>query len=248
MAREIVVLCDPCLAEDVRTAAVESTVAVEIGAVKPNAKLKALALCERHQTELLKPLADVLNEFGVAVDGSPKAPAPLDGERRSGRGGRVTAEELAANAAATGKRKGRQPTGERLAQCLWCELAYTAKSGSGFMRHLRVNHGFHGFVEAFGGLCPLCGEGPYDLMLAHVQKTHPEFGFIVVSQPFLWARDNGDPYGQYAERVERKGSLDPEKAWQDLRAKESAIPSSQPDATAKSRARASKKATKKAAS
>lgn len=217
MAREIVIWCDACLNEDVRTPAVEHSAGLDIALVKPVAT-QTVALCTDHTDQLLKPLAAILEEFGspIEVEASP----PPTGRRKVSTTGRQDPEMMASQNA-NGTRKGKPPaSGVRGSDCLWCDLSYTSGSGGGFQRHLKVVHGFEGFHEAFGGPCPVCGEGPYTQMLAHVSKSHPEMGFTSAVQPFMWARDNGDPHGIYAATLARKGSLDPDQAWEETRARE----------------------------
>jgi hypothetical protein len=185
--------CDRCGKKGTRTPG-DTTPPVAIGSGAP----QTLDLCEPCKEQLLGEIAALLEEFGVGLGD--------DDEK-----GRQDVAALAKHQ----KRRGRAPVGDTQ-DCLWCELTYSIKAG-GFARHLRVAHGFDGTKEAFGGPCPICGEGPYELMLSHTQKTHPEFGFTGVAQPFMWARDNGDPYGVHAAKLEQKGSLDPNEEWNRVR-------------------------------
>jgi hypothetical protein len=225
MAREIVIWCDPCMEEDVRTAGRESAVGVTMGAAKPGA-WKTVAMCENHEDQYLKALVHLLDEFGVNLEvasaRTPKGAAPAGARLRASTVG-PRSEQLILGYQQTGARHGRAPaSGKRDAECLWCPLTYSG-DGSGFGRHLKVVHGFDGLREAFGGKCPVCGEGPFELMLSHVKKSHPEYGFEYISQPFTWARDNGDPHGVYAEKMEQVGSLDKDQAWEELRERERII-------------------------
>lgn len=204
MAREIVLLCDPCLGQDIRTEGQEWTLGVREG-VTGEVKPKVLALCTDHLDQLVKPVAALLDEFGENPEGI---------ARPRGRQGKIEAATLAMQT-----RKGRPPANGRedhLNQCLWCELTYSGNAG-GFGRHLRVVHGYAGLTEAFGGLCPVCGEGPFQQMMSHMNKAHAEMGFKVLSQPFTWARDNGDPHGVYAAKLTQEPSLNPEEEWQKTR-------------------------------
>lgn len=226
MARDIVIWCDPCLAEDVRTPAMESVVALTLGEIKSPLP-RVLATCEAHADQYLKPLAALLEEFG----------SPVEVPEQAGRGGKKRSQQVSIPAGPSGpqqdrtlfmleqngSRKGKPPTGPRGNQCLWCPLSYS-NDGGGFSRHLKVAHGFNGMKEAFGGVCPVCGEGQYELMGAHTKKAHAELGFATIPEAFLWARDNGDPHGVYAEILERKGSLDPKEEWEKTREKERSSP------------------------
>lgn len=222
MAREIVVWCDLCLAQDIRTAAIEHTVGLALGMVQPVAS-KTLAMCGPHTDEILKPLADALEEFGaeIEMDTAPRK-RTSSGKSLPAQGGTTheRQERLRMMAEQTGTRKGRPPANGRPNQCLWCSLAYST-SASGFGRHLRVAHGYDGLREAFGGVCPICGKGQYEQMMSHVNKSHPEFGFVAIAEPFIWARDNGDPHGVYAAKLVQKPSLDPEEEFEKTRKKES---------------------------
>ena len=224
MAREIVIWCDPCMAEDVRTPGRESAIGIVIGAVKPGA-WKSVAMCERHEDERLKELAHWLDEFGVPLEAATPKGAGSSGKRIVASPSGPRHEQLAITFEQTGTRHGRAPAdGSRDVACPWCPLTY-ARDGSGFGRHLRVAHGFDGVAEAFGGPCPVCGEGPYQQIGNHCRRSHPELGFQFVTQAFEWARDNGDPHVVYAELLERKGSLDPAEEWERLRGKERSEPS-----------------------
>lgn len=213
MAREIVVWCDPCMGQEMRTAGVEITVAIQTD------KPKMLAMCQEHLDSLVKPLASILEEFGASI--------PDDTAK--GRSGRQSLSDLAA-----GKRHGREPS-SRPNQCLWCDLTYSQSGG--FARHLKVAHGFTGLTEAFSGPCPVCGEGPYDLLGSHVSRAHPDLPTHTTA-PFEWARDNGDPFGVYAETAARQGSLDPDDAFAEVRAVEDAVAERAKKSSAKKRAAA----------
>lgn len=213
MAREVIlkVWCDPCSAEGVQSEAEEHTVGLLLGSVGP-VQPKVLAMCPEHRKALADDLAAMVAEYGQEVDmPTQKAPAKKKGASSD--------QDRLMVSARAGIRHGKPPSGPRLNECLWCELTY-AGDGGGFHRHLKVIHGFTGFTEAFGGLCPVCGQGPYDLMNSHVRKSHPELDFVGVSEPFTWARDNGDPHGQYAERLARTGSMNPEEAKASVRKRE----------------------------
>lgn len=197
--------CDRCGKKGVRTPG-DTTPPITVGPAGP----ATLDMCDACR-ELVDEIAALLEEFGVGVDVDDPSSRTLVSTK-----GRQDVAALAKHQ----RRRGKRPTGNTQ-DCLWCDLEYSIKAG-GFSRHLRVAHGFDGLKEAFGGLCPVCGEGPYELMLSHAQKTHPELGFVGVSQPFMWARDNGDPHGVYAAKREQKGSLDPDAEWARVREAEKA--------------------------
>lgn len=214
MPQEIIEWCDPCYAQDIKTQGTAQNIGVQVGAARPT--IRTLLLCPNHVDELLKPLTQLLDEYGTPVEvPTPGAKRPKDS------GVRVSAAPPSAQTLThyqlSGIRKGREPAGGRPNQCLWCPLSYTAASTGGFGRHVRVAHGFDGLGEAFGGPCPVCGEGPYLQILNHCNRAHKDMGFIAVAQPYLWARDNGDPHGVYAAKLEQKGSLDPAEEFQRMR-------------------------------
>jgi len=186
VAREIVTWCDPCMGRDERTPGREETVAL-------GGKPRVLALCGPHRDEYVKPLEALLEEFGAPVEGA----APK-GSKRAPQGGEKTLLDFAAN----GTRKGRQPEGDRGAKCLWCPLTY-AGDGSGLIRHLEATHGLPRSIKmVFGnGACPVCGKA-VQLLGSHQTRVHPELGESVTAA-YLWAKDNGDPYGRYAEVLSR---------------------------------------------
>lgn len=198
MAREIVVWCDKCLAQDVRTTAVEHSIGVALGVVQVVAT-KTVALCAEH-TDSLKELADLIEEFGEPIQ------VELPVQKKSPQSGKMNIPSPEAQLAAYGTRKGRVPASGRPNQCLWCTLSYGAQA-SGFAAHLKKAHGFTGLTEAFGGTCPVCGAGEFEMMMAHVNKSHKDMGFTAIAEPFIWARDNGDPHGVYAAKLEQVGSL-----------------------------------------
>lgn len=204
MAREIVTWCDPCLAQDERSPGREMVVRVEN-------ITRVMAMCGPHEDQYLKPLAALLEEYGVPAEAQP-APAPA----KPAGAAQQRATALLTAAQVTGTRKGKTPA-ERGAHCLWCSLTYSS-DGGGLGRHVRTIHGYDGVKEAYGRLCPLCGES-YDILQAHLRKSHEEFGFGHLSQAFLWAKDNGDPFGAYEAAVNRQPSLDPEEEYARLNGK-----------------------------
>lgn len=224
MPQEFIQWCDICWQDDVKTEAELNTIGVVIGGAK-TPQPRTLLLCQEHTDEWLKPLTQLLHDYGVPLD------PPRPGAKRP-KAERATEESVSAGPAGNqlvrtqlmleqnGTRKGKPPKGPRGLQCLWCPLSYSHNSSSGAGRHLRTSHGYDGITEAFGGLCPVCGEGDYTQMLSHTNKAHPELDFKSASDPFIWARDNGDPYGVYAAKLIQKPSLDPEKAWREQRDRE----------------------------
>jgi hypothetical protein len=145
---------------------------------------KTLDLCDPCIKEFVAPLATLLEDFGAVPEGR------------------------TARVATTTRR--RSPSKDKGAPCMWCDQDFSAKGGSGYMRHIKVYHGFASAVEAFGTTCPICGEEDLQMMMAHINHHHPELGFGHTSQAVEWAKDHGDPYGVYAATLHRKPSLAPE--------------------------------------
>lgn len=227
MPLQFIQWCDPCFKNDIKTEAVHSTVGIAIDSTRvPHPK--TVLLCDAHIDEYLKPLKALIDDFGVALDSPkqggkrPKVEAATEPPVSAGPGGsQLIRTQLMLEQ--NGTRKGQQPKKPRGLQCLWCPLNYSVGSSSGAGRHLRTSHGYDGISEAFGGRCPVCGEGDYSQMLSHASKQHPEMGFKSASDPFIWARDNGDPYGVYAAKLEQKPSLDPKEEWERYRERERTV-------------------------
>jgi hypothetical protein len=99
--------------------------------------------------------------------------------------------------AVTGRRPGRQRSVSGSVQCLWCDKDYSDSSSSGLMAHLKATHGYVNAVDAFGTFCAVCGQQNVLMMMAHVNKHHPEYGFTHTAQTIQWAKENGDPHGVY---------------------------------------------------
>lgn len=212
MAKEIVTWCDACMAEDQHSPGHTVVIAVD-------GKPQSVDLCTSHDDQLVKPLRVLMEEFGAPVE-LPAQSRPKTGAKVSpGTAGNQHERNVLMHQQ-TGVRKGKPPAGDRSNQCLWCPLTYSGSASSGFGRHLRVVHGFDGLREAFGGICPVCGEGPYEMMGAHVQRSHKDMGFESASAPYTWARDNGDPHGVYAAKLVQPPSLDPKEEWERTRRQE----------------------------
>jgi len=150
-------------------------------------KPKNVDLCDPCDQELtLAELRVCLREFGQLAGSTKSKPGPKGNHA-----------DTVAKFVATGQRNGRTPKdGKRREQCLWCPLHYT---GSGWGNHVQKEHGFEGLKDALGGQCPKCGEGGFETVSVHIQRTHAR-EFDSISEAFLWARDNGDPHGVYARR------------------------------------------------
>lgn len=170
----------------------------ELPPITLGSKTRTIDLCEQCDKEFVGPLAQLLDEFGA-----PPTP-PTTTPRQAGRR--------------------RAPT-DKGAPCVWCDVNYSATSGSGYMRHLKVAHGFASAIEAFGTTCAICGDSDVRMMMAHMNNHHAEYGFTHTAQAIDWAKNNGDPHGVYFSCSTRKPSLNPTRAWEAQRAKERGKPS-----------------------
>jgi hypothetical protein len=151
---------------------------------------KNVDLCDPCNDEMtLAELRACLKESGVSVEAGKGLPV----ERRPARGGGAA---TVARSAMGGIRNGRPPQGARQALCLWCPLDYTK---SGWLGHIQKHHGFTGIKDALGHQCPVCGQDGFDMVSVHITRHHAEFATSATAA-FIWARDNGDPYGVYAAR------------------------------------------------
>lgn len=213
MAKEVLihVWCDAHSAREEKVPG--STFTVALGG-----KNRVIDLCETCEKELISPLAQLLDEFGAPpeVDTASPAPAPKKRVKASPSGQRH--EQIMLTASVTGIRHGRTPDGPRDAQCLWCPMDYAG--GSGFLRHLKVVHGFQGLGEALGTTCPVCGKEGMQALGAHLVRAHKDLNFAHPTQAFVWAKEHGDPHGALAAALQRQGSLIPEEEWTKRRERE----------------------------
>ena len=154
----------------------------ELPPITLDGKTRTLDLCEACVKEFVGPLAQLLDEFGAPPTTGTAPP------RQSGR---------------------RRPATDRGAPCVWCDVDYSATSGSGYMSHIKVVHGYANAREAFGTVCPICGTTDVLMMMAHVTKHHPEYGLTHTAQAIDWAKNNGDPWKVYKACLNRQPSLDP---------------------------------------
>jgi hypothetical protein len=173
MAQEIVRLCDPHLI-DHRTREPGQPYTVDLG----NGP-RVLDLCVEHHAELLKPLADALDLYGVKPVSGPIV------KRRNKSG----------PAAALGRgESGRAAIPDGVHACPFC--TFTVNAISAMYRHMEAHHGFHGLQATMQRQCPLCGDrfakGGTTSLAGHVQTAHAEPS---VSRALLAARAAGDPYG-----------------------------------------------------
>ena len=80
MAREEVIWCDPCKANDIEQRGVERTIALDgADAVTP-------ALCETHQKEFITPIEELLTELGLVKAAKKQPSTPAAGRKPRSRG------------------------------------------------------------------------------------------------------------------------------------------------------------------
>lgn len=84
-----------------------------------------------------------------------------------------------------------KPLDGRDNECLWC--VYSGTAGA-LNYHIR-KHGFRGFADAYGKVCPVCDSE--QATLGNHAKTH---GAGSVASLFTLAEQAGDPYGIVAAR------------------------------------------------
>lgn len=186
MAKDIVihVWCDRHMETD------ERVEARELPPITLDGKIRTLDLCDPCIKEFVTPLAQLLEAHGALPSAS--ASRSTSSARVSARGRRGSAEMVAV-------------------RCLWCSKEYSADTGSGYMAHAKQIHGYASAIEAFGTTCPICGDLDLRMMMTHVKRVHPEFGFTHTAQAIHWANIHGDPHGVYAATLSRKPSLDPKQ-------------------------------------
>jgi hypothetical protein len=188
MAQKIIRLCDPCQA-DGEDNADAAPVVVSLGA-----GFRALDLCPTHAAQILKPVADALEAFGVRVDGPQTA-------RKTTRGAGYRPPMSGPVAAARRVEGVADPSLRHL--CPAC--AYGANAESAVRRHIQQVHGPRLTPITLADFtCPLCGERHQGRgkgsLIAHLADVHaqPSIGHAVHA-----ADADGDPYGVAAAVRER---------------------------------------------
>ena len=170
MARTITILCDRHLGRDER---------VE-GREVPVWGGRILALCEECEVELYKPLADVVEEFGIREDGVPPR------RRRSSSTTVATVPTTTLVASKT-------------TACLVCGEPVSTSHKSALTDHLKRLHRTS-VNEVYGLTCPVCGTD--DVTVGpHAARSHLDLGIHGAADAFDWARANGDPFGVVAART-----------------------------------------------
>lgn len=102
----------------------------------------------------------------------------------------ISADEIDPKAPGSHGRGGKADAGKD-AQCLWCPQATTIGN---LNIHIK-KHGFKGFGEAFGRVCPMCNEESG--ILGQHAKVHNADN---VAHLFQVAKKAGDPHGIVKER------------------------------------------------
>lgn len=85
MARELVIWCDICMLDEVKSEGVERTLTID------NLKPRKLAVCEQHDKEIIEPIRQMLLDLGQTEDGKvrPTPTAPRGPALASDDNGRV---------------------------------------------------------------------------------------------------------------------------------------------------------------
>jgi hypothetical protein len=161
MARTITVLCDRHLGDGERVEGREVPVWGE----------RVLALCEECEVELYKPLADLVDEFGIRQDGKPTR-GPYKKHK-------------------TVERVERTDLGALV--CVLCGEEHGPQMQA-LRDHTRRAHG-RTLSEVYGSVCPVCGADGIQRLGSHVHRAHSDLGIVSSPQAFAWAADHGDPYG-----------------------------------------------------
>jgi hypothetical protein len=162
MARTITVLCDRHLGDGERVEGREVPVWGD----------RVLALCEECEVELYKPLADLVDEFGIRQDG--KATRPYKKRKTAEEPGETSEEPGALVCVLCGEDHG--PRMQRLRD------------------HTRRAHG-RSLAELYGDACPVCGKDGNARLGSHIVRWHSDLGIVNSPQAFAWAADHGDPHG-----------------------------------------------------
>jgi hypothetical protein len=187
MATRIVRTCDRHGAKG------EDDIPGDIETVGLDGKWYAADLCPDCNAELLSAVREFFAEYGTPVD--PNNPGrPLKGKSKglNAAGGNLSV-------LLSRQRMGRPPTGGRTLQCLWCPLTYAGDSA--LNKHAEAEHGVKGGSKAiYGRRCPLCGEDGYDVIGAHVKRSHTDL-VKSTNGAFVLAAENGDPYGVVATQL-----------------------------------------------
>ena len=189
MAREIVTHCDVDMRNDERVPGTTYTLDLGRGP-------REIDLCDVHAKELLGPLSSALDELG----GKPLAPVKASSKATSKRSAAGATGTLDVDVLLAGARYGKVvPPEQRTHPCPFCPLDYT--SATSVIAHARKAHGFASkatTTDVFGRVCPLCGQGGFDILATHALHVHE---LPSVAALFAAAREAGDPHGIVAERV-----------------------------------------------
>lgn len=148
MAREIVIWCDPHIAQDERVTGEDYTLAL-------NGSPRVIALCVEHRKELLDPLATLVEEHGILADSI----------RRRGGG--------EAHPSTGAMRKGRQVE-SRPYVCPLCPLDYAGMDA--LAKHIEKIHYVTPGRDLFGKRCALCGfvSESFQGVGQHVLRSHDQ--------------------------------------------------------------------------
>lgn len=177
MATRIQTLCDVCMAQEIETP----------GQTVPMWGDRTLDLCPAHIDEYVKPLAVLLDEYGVKHTG--KAAARRQNAPRKAPAS--PAQETPAEQPAAPQ------DGPATQVCILCGADGLTRGE--YDSHLNAMHQTTA-LALHGDVCPVCGESGKSGQ--HVNRAHgTSTGARNFSQALMWAAENGDPHGVYAARI-----------------------------------------------
>lgn len=200
MSRQLVIhdWCDVCQRDDgAQVEALSYTMQLD-------GRPRTLELCDMHQAQYVKPLADLLADLGRKPD---DGEAPRKGAGRPRKG----LEAPGAQAEPTGQQRARKappeaqeatPQDDEGYPCIICGT-HLARADN-YRRHLASVHDLPPGVLQ-GDTCPVCGQGGLTRMGVHVAGQHGDMGLGNSAQALVWARENGDPYGAYRAVMKAAG-------------------------------------------
>lgn len=196
MARKIMVICDLCLERDKESSAREMTVGL-------NRSWRVLDLCEEHHGEVTAVLERVFAlgrdaDVDEGEDGFDVAPRVRKAVPSQARKATPKALSLA--------RRSTYP-------CLYCSRILG--SGPGVLGHIEKHHlpgRLQGRIQWGLAKCPACGHesGNVSRLGLHIATEHD----MNLVQVLAEARDNGDPYGQYARFTDGITPINVEDRWE----------------------------------
>lgn len=129
-------------------------------------------LCDECDEDLTGRLAELVESFGVAVDGAP-ARRPV------------------------GRPPGPKAEADGMFPCLICHASHT---GGGMGAHIKRMHGGAALRDVYGSDCPICGKETGNAG-THIGRSHPEANGYGIVGAFEFAKAAGDPFGIVARQT-----------------------------------------------